>query len=169
MDAAKLAEFTGMYRKIRDNTTTEVRLSNGKLTMGAAELVPTGSATFEQGGRQVLFEGGRFRIVTPDDETVYERVDPARPSAADLAALAGTYTSPETGTPVTVAAKNGELTLAIGTNAPAPLRPTFRDAFMMQTTAIRFWRNANGNVTGLSAGDDRAWDLRFTKTAGETR
>ena len=34
---------------------------------------------------------------------------------------------------------------------------------MMQTTAIRFLRDADGNVTGLSAGDDRAWDLRFTR------
>ena len=55
------------------------------------------------------------------------------------------------------------MTLAIGSNLPVPLRPTFREAFMMQTTAIRFLRDADGNVTGLSAGDDRAWDLRFTR------
>jgi hypothetical protein len=62
-----------------------------------------------------------------------------------------------------VAAKDGELTLAIGSNPPARLRPTFRDAFLMQGTAIRFLRGADGNVTGLSAGDDRAWDLRFSR------
>jgi CubicO group peptidase (beta-lactamase class C family) len=164
MDAAKLGDLAGMYRQVRDNTVTELRVRDGKLTMGPnAELVPTGSSTFTQGARQFLFESGRFRIVTPDDETLYERVEPAHPSAAELAPLAGTYTSPDTGIPVTVAAKDGGLMLAIGSNAPLRLRPTFRDAFMMQATAIRFWRDASGNVTGMSAGDDRAWDLRFTR------
>ena len=67
------------------------------------------------------------------------------------------------GSRATVAAKNGELTLAIGSNLPVRLRPTFREAFMMQTTGIRFLRDANGIITGLSAGDDRVWDLRFTR------
>jgi hypothetical protein len=31
--------------------------------------------------------------------------------------------------------------------------------------AIRFLRDSAGNVTGFSAGDDRAWDIRFTRVA----
>ena len=73
------------------------------------------------------------------------------------------FTSPETETTLTVAAKDGELTLAIGSNPPVRLRPTFDDAFMMPAAAIRFLRDSDGKVTGLSAGDDRAWDLRFTR------
>ena len=64
---------------------------------------------------------------------------------------------------MTISAKEEELTLAIGSNQPVRLRPTFRDAFMMQGTSIRFLRDAQGNVTGFSAGDDRAWDLRFAR------
>ena len=110
--------------------------------------------------------------VTPDGDIVYERVDPAHLSGgkladAELAALAGSYASGETGSTVTIAAKAGELTLAIGWNTPVHLRPTFRDAFMMESgggpTSIVFHRNESGKVTGLSAGDDRAWDLRFTR------
>jgi hypothetical protein len=62
-----------------------------------------------------------------------------------------------------VAAKDGELTLAIGSNPPVRLRPTFHDAFMMPAAAIRFVRDSDGEVTGLSAGDDRTWDLQFTR------
>ena len=101
--------------------------------------------------------------MTPDGNTVYERVQSAHPSAAELAPLSGAYTSPETGTTLKVAAKDGELTLAIESNPPVRLRPTFRDGFMMQGTAILFTRGVDGSVTGLSAGDDRAWDLRFTR------
>jgi len=75
--------------------------------------------------------------------------------------------SGETGSTLTVAAKAGELTLAIGWNKPVRLRPTFRDAFMMETgggaASIVFRRDHAGKVTGLSAGDERVWDLRFTR------
>jgi hypothetical protein len=127
------------------------------------ELVPTGTSSFSAGNNQLIFESAGFRIVTPDGDTAYERVQLAHPSAAELALLAGAYTSPETGSTLTVAAKDGELLLAIESNPPVHLRPTFRDAFMMQGTAIRFLRGADASVTGLSAGDDRAWDLRFTR------
>jgi len=47
------------------------------------------------------------------------------------------------------------------------LRATFRDGFMMDgaggATSILFRRDADGRVTGLSAGDDRVWDLRFIR------
>ena len=163
-DPANLGERVGIYRKVRDNTVVELRLSDGKLTMGQNTLlVPTGAASFSMGDNQVVFQNGGFRTVTPDGDTLYERVQPAHPSAAELAPLAGVYTSAETGAALTVAVKGADLTLAIGSGAPARLRPTFRDAFLMQGTAIRFLRAADGGVTGLSAGDDRAWDLRFTR------
>ncbi|HUA58637.1 MAG TPA: serine hydrolase domain-containing protein [Verrucomicrobiae bacterium] len=163
VDAASVGERAGMYRKLRDNTVIELQVRDGKLMTGGAQLIPTGAATFSAGARQFVFEGSGLRIVTANEDVVYERVQPAHPSAADLAQFAGAYTSPETGSTLTVAAKEDELTLAIAANPPVRLRPTFRDAFMMQGTAIYFRRGADGNVAGLSAGDDRAWDLRFTR------
>jgi hypothetical protein len=164
-DPLKLGEWAGMYRKVRDNTVAELHVKNDKLTMdpGSVHLVPSGSAEFSAGDRRFLFEGGGFRIVTPDGDTIYERVHPAHPSESELKSLAGAYTSPEAGMRLRVADKGGELTLAIGPNPPTRLRPTFRDAFMMESTAIRFLRGTDGNVSGLTIGDDRAWDLRFTK------
>jgi hypothetical protein len=105
--------------------------------------------------------------VTPDGDIAYERVEPAHQSDSELAPLAWKYESGETGSMLTVAAKAGELTLTIGWNKPVRLRPTFRDAFMMETrggaASIVFHRDQAGKVTGLSAGDDRVWDLRFTR------
>jgi hypothetical protein len=153
-----------MYRKVRDNSAVELRVKDAKLTMDpGVQLVPTGVAGFSAGENQFLFDSGGFRVVTPDGDTVYERVQPAHPSASELASFAGAYTSPETDTTLTVAVKEGELTLAIGSNPPVRLRPTFDDSFMMPAAAIRFMRHSDGKVTGFSAGDDRAWDLRFTR------
>src|SRR5262249_19857749 len=125
--------------------------------------VPIADGAFQAGERHLVFESDGFRVATPDGDTAYERVPPMHPSAPELAAFTGTYSSPETDASLTIAATEGELTLTIGSGSPVRFRPTFRDAFMMQATAIRFLRDESGNVTGLSAGDDRAWDLRFTK------
>lgn len=125
------------------------------------------AAEFSEGQGKFLFQNERLSEVTPDGDIAYERVVPAHPSDSELTALAGKYDSGETGSTLTVTAKAHDLTLAIGWNKPVRLRPTFRDAFMMESgggaTSIVFHRDQGGKVIGLSAGDDRVWDLRFTR------
>ena len=166
VDPSKLQQWTGMYREIRDNAAVEVRIKDGKLTLdGRVELTPTGSGQFSIGSTQVVFEGAGFREIDADGEVAFERVEPAHPTASDLAALVGEYESRETESTLMVAAKSDQLTLAIASGAPVAPRPTYRDAFMMPrgSMSIRFLRDSAGNVMGLAAGDNRAWDLRFTR------
>ena len=167
VELATLQKLAGMYRKVRDNTVAEIRVRDGKLMFDRLELIPVGASEFSEGQNKVLFQDGHLSQVTPDGDIAYERVEAAHPSDSELTALAGKYESGETGSTLTVAAKAGEVTLAIGWNKPVRLRPTFRDAFMMENgggaTSIVFHRDQAGKVTGLSAGDDRVWDLRFTR------
>jgi CubicO group peptidase (beta-lactamase class C family) len=167
VEPATLGKLAGMYRKVRDNTVAELRVTDGKLMFDRQTLIPIGAAEFSAGQGKFLFQVDRLNQVTADGDIAYERVEPVHPSDSELAPLAGKYESGETGSTLTVAAKAGELTLAIGWNKPIRLRPTFRDAFMMENgggaTSIVFRRDQAGKVTGLSAGDDRAWDLRFTR------
>ena len=171
-DPAKLQPLAGMYRKVRDNTVSELRWRDGKLTFDPGiELVPVAAGKFLAPAieREFNFEEGtpvRLRVVTPTGDILYERVEPTQPAAAELAALTGEYESRETGTTLTFAlgAKPGELTFRIGSNPSVPLRPTFRDAFATPSgSSIRFLRDSAGKVIALSAGDDRVWDLRFTR------
>jgi len=167
VDPSDLQQWTGMYREIRNNAAVELRIKDDKLTLdGRAELTPTGSGQFSIGATQVVFDRAGFREIDADGEVVFERVEPAHPRASDLAAFAGKYESSEIGSALIVAAKGDQLTLAIGSGAAVVLRPTYRDAFMMPrgSASIRFLRDSAGNVTGLAAGDSRAWDLRFTRT-----
>ncbi len=156
-----------MYRKVRDNTVADLAVRDGKLSMGRTVLTLTGPGVFSVGERQFIFESDKLREVTPDGDILYERVEPAHPSDAGLKELAGDYESRDTRSTLKVAADSTGLTLAIGWNAPLRLRPTFRDAFMMEgrggAASIRFLRDSAGKITGLSAGDDRAWDIRFTR------
>jgi CubicO group peptidase (beta-lactamase class C family) len=170
VETASLDKLAGMYRKVRDNTVAEIRVRDGKLMFDRLALIPVGASEFSAGEARFLFHDGRLNQVTPDGDIAYQRLEPAHPSDSELAPLAGKYESGETGSTLTVAAKVGELTLAIGWDKPIRLRPTFRDAFMMENgggaTSIVFHREQAGKVTGLSAGDDRVWDLRFTRVVG---
>jgi len=167
IEPATLGRLAGMYRKVRDNTVAEFRVRDGKLMFDRQALIPVSATEFSAGQGKFVFQGGRLNQVTADGDIAYERVEPAHPTDTELAPLAGKFESGETGSTLTVAAKAGELTLAIGWNKPVRLRPTFRDAFVMENgggaMSIVFHRDQAGNVTGLSAGDDRVWDLRFTR------
>jgi CubicO group peptidase (beta-lactamase class C family) len=170
VEPAELEKLTGMYRKLRDNTVAELRVKDGKLMFDRLPLIPVGATEFSAGDGRFIFQNGRVNHMTPDGDIAYERVEPAHPSEAELAPLAGKYESSETASTLTVAAKAGQLMLAIGWNKPVLLRPTFRGAFIMENSgaSIFFHRDQGGKVTGLSAGDDRVWDLRFTRIEDAT-
>jgi len=167
VEPTTLEKVAGLYRKVRDNTVAEVRVRDGKLMFDRQALIPVSAAEFSAGQSKFVFQDGHLNQATPDGDIAYERVEAAHPSESESTALAGKYESGETGSTLTVAARAGELTLAIGWSKPVRLRPTFRDAFMMENgggaTSIVFHRDQAGKVTGLSAGDDRVWDLRFTR------
>jgi hypothetical protein len=58
----------------------------------------------------------------------------------------------------------GELRYRVGVLAPVSLRPAFHDVFAAPGgISIRFIRDSSGKVSGLSAGDSRVWDLRFSR------
>ena len=172
-DPAKLEGLAGMYRKLRDNTVVRIKWRDGKLVTerGKTELVPVAAGKFLAGSTetQIQFEEAsplRMRIITQIDEVLYQRVEPVQPTSAELAALAGEYESREAGATLKLApgAKPGEMTYQIGASAPVTLRPTFRDAFETPSgSSIYFIRDASGNVVAISAGEDRVWDLRFTR------
>jgi hypothetical protein len=167
VQTSTLQQWTGMYRKQRDNTVVELVLKDGRLAFNpGSTLVPTAPGTFVAGERKLVFEGNGFRDATPNGDTVYERVEVAHPTDEELRSLAGQYESPDTGSPVTVALKDGRLTFAIASQPPLRMRPTFRDGFMIEApgagaASVRFLRDTGGKVTGLNVGDDRAWDIRF--------
>lgn len=172
-DPAKLQALAGMYRKLRDNTVVRIKWHEGKLTTerGKTELVPEAAGKFMLGATEteIRFEEAspiRMRMINQFEEVFYQRVEPVQPTSAELAALAGEYKSRETGATLKLApgAKPGEMTYQIGSNAPVTLRPTFRDAFETPSgSSIYFIRDASGNVVAISAGEDRVWDLRFTR------
>ena len=89
-----------------------------------------------------------------------------RPSAADLAAYAGRYTSDEAETAFTIAAGDAgsDLVLKRRPDTVLQMRPVDKDVFAVPTLGtITFRRGADGRVNELSVKLGRVWDLRFQR------
>lgn len=90
--------------------------------------------------------------------------DPAfKPSPTDLAQYAGTYTSDEIETEVTVAVENGVLVIKRRPNTVLTLRPHSRDRFEAGSMGLMTFRRDSDRIAEFSVTQDRVWDLRFRR------
>jgi hypothetical protein len=174
--AAKITEqeaaaVAGMYRNAKTGTIqtfvadkAAVRLESGPalVHLSASRFTPaTGGRTYEFDGR------GGLRIAA-DNNTAdsYERVAPAKPTAAELHLLAGTYATDEAEVVMEVSVENGELKIARRPDTKLTLRPLYKDAFTAPGLGVViFRRDGKGRVTSFSVVQDRVWDLRLTRRA----
>lgn len=140
------AAQAGMYRSLRDHSVMS-------LAAGA------------DAARYRFEAGDRLRVISEQDEVVYEKVQPWTPSSADLAQFAGDYASDEAEVTITVSLENGRLIALRRPDTRLTLAPTYKDGFNAPGLgSVRFLRDASGKVTEMSIGESRVWDLRFRKT-----
>jgi CubicO group peptidase (beta-lactamase class C family) len=92
-----------------------------------------------------------------------KRDESYRPSAAALAAFAGTYDSGEAEATLTIAVEGDALVLERRPGSKVTLRPRAADTFDGGVGTLVFRRGADGRVAELSVVQDRVWDLRFRR------
>jgi len=85
------------------------------------------------------------------------------PSAAELAAFAGTYYSPELETSYTFRVENSKLILVRRREAPTELMPTSSDSFRGRGLQFSFTRD-KGKPNGFTVDAGRTKNLRFDRT-----
>jgi CubicO group peptidase (beta-lactamase class C family) len=150
LTAAQLQQAAGMYR------STLTGLS-----------VVVGSERDGLRGRTWTFDGHGGATATDAYGTVehYERVELAKPTAEELAQLAGSYTSDEAETTITAAVERGALVLKQRPDTTIALTPLYADAFKAGSLGtVIFRRDATGRASGFSVVEDRVWDLRFQRS-----
>jgi hypothetical protein len=87
----------------------------------------------------------------------------ATPTAAQLTDFAGTYTSEEAETTVSVALQGDSLVIKRRPDTTLQLTPVYADAFNAPQLGLVIFRREAGRVTALSVVQDRVWDLRFAR------
>jgi len=169
LSATQLEARAGLYRDARTGEPFRLSLDDGRLRAGNTALVPLSPTSFRAGaaGRMLSFEASpgstRMRIRergAQGDTATYEPVPAFTPTAAELAAFAGEYSSPDTETGITVVVADDRLFLHRRPAARLPLTPVYPGAFNSPIGLIRFFRS-NGEVTELSVRQGRVYDLRF--------
>jgi hypothetical protein len=167
-----LREVAGLYRDRRRNAVLSIEFENGGLRnrelgplyfTGKDALVNALAAARVQVERDAQGRLSGLRIAAGAETTAFDRVEPAHPTAADLAAFAGEYASDEAELVLRVAVEDGKLVIHRRPDAKIPLTPTYADAFEGELGGIRFLRGPKGIVTEMSVSQDRVWDLRFQR------
>jgi CubicO group peptidase (beta-lactamase class C family) len=168
-----VAAIAGRYHSSRTEEVLVLVVRNGMLADSLSNVVylPWGGNRFRaRGGTtelEVLREGTKpaIRRTAPNARgNVYERVEIPDASPAALAALAGTYRSPELGATFTLTVRDGALGIDAGYRGFEPMRPLYRDGFALSGGRIaRFTRDARGRVTGFVVWAGRVRHLRFDR------
>jgi len=174
LPGATLQRLAGLYRDPVTGSTVELRAEGGALRDGGTTLIPLSETTFARGsgGQRMVFDaatGGRPGYTLEAWQYTNQRYEPVeswQPTAAELAALAGTYHSDDAETTYVVGAEDGRLTVWQRPSRTRTFAPIYKDGFRSGGNIVRFRRDASGGVTGLSLSLGRVYDMRFERVGG---
>jgi hypothetical protein len=128
------------------------------IPQSATRFVTNDLFTYEfdgRGGLRTIDEFGRV--------IVYDRVEPVRPSPAELRAFTGRYTSDEVNTTLELLVDDGVLVIRRPPDWNIRLTPVYADAFRGDLGWITFERDVSGRVIRLNVTQDRMWRLPFDR------
>jgi CubicO group peptidase (beta-lactamase class C family) len=177
--SADLSSYAGLFFAPENGLVRRVYAQEGKLFYerapgNASELAPLGGNRFAMVGapepaeaRFVTSSGGTREMhvgPTSGRPIVFQAVEPATPSAEDLAGYAGTYYSEELDVTYTLTVEGGNLVAKTKRRPALVLRPAFSEAFSAPAGGLlRFTRDAGKKVTGFGLTVGRARNLGFTR------
>jgi CubicO group peptidase (beta-lactamase class C family) len=144
-----------------------------KHTLVAAGPAQFRDQDFPDGRRLIVFEpaaGGaraRIRITTIENgrtqEQELERAELWKPSAGELASLAGAYRSEELDTTWRLAFEDGRLFLRYRTAPVEALAPTVADTLAVGGMVLHLARDASGRVSGFTVDEGRVRGIGFAR------
>jgi CubicO group peptidase (beta-lactamase class C family) len=175
--ASDLSRYAGPYRDSKLGTFAVLTAAGGRLSLRAqgeqVPLAPVEPNRFAPADGAITLEfattpgaGGRpgFSILEEGEAPQqFQPIDPWKPSAADLAACAGSYAADEVRGVFRFVVEDGRLVLKHRTIPDTPWEPMLADTFTEGYRNVTFTRDGNGRVNGLKLDADRVRGLSFRK------
>jgi CubicO group peptidase (beta-lactamase class C family) len=173
LTAEEGAALAGLYRAPLPIGVIRVEAGQDGLSIrGIGRLIPQSATRFVTADRRTLAFDGRGGLRGVDEfgtVTELQRVEPAAPTPEALEELTGRYVSDEAETTLDVAIDSGRLVIRRRPGLVTPLTPVYADAFTGGTLGwVVFRRDRSGRVEALSLGQERVWDLRFSRVTDTT-
>lgn len=165
--------FAGWYRNLDSHSALQLSAANGDLVAFGTHFKPRDANHFAASpGAEIIFDraqNGNTRLTLALEDAApqaFERFDPLKPSAEDLAQYAGEYASAELQATYRFAVKDGKLTLTRNWEEPFALEATVRDEFQSPAgVAIVFRGDGAGHITGCDLFAGRVRNISFTRVA----
>jgi CubicO group peptidase (beta-lactamase class C family) len=167
-----LDTYAGLYREPITGAPIRIAVSQGVLRARGAPLLPLSQTDFQFGSstRRLIFSrDGQsvtgFRVEDGESfDRRYDRVPEWTPSPTELADFTGTFRSEEAETTLVVSVEDGALELWQRPNDTRTYAPVYSDAFQARgSTVVRFRRDDEGHVIGLSLSLGRVYDMHFAR------
>jgi CubicO group peptidase (beta-lactamase class C family) len=179
LDETTLTGFTGLFANTARSESRSIELRDMRLMLGSDPdhvLRPVAADTLQVGDnlhRRLRFvrgpEGGLREVhdtMAPLPPVVYQLVERATPTEAELAEYVGRYGSDELDVRYTVQIDEGKLGIQRRKYDVTPLAPTYKDAFTGGAD-VRFTRDVNGAVNGFLLTTGRVRNVRFVRLRDE--
>jgi CubicO group peptidase (beta-lactamase class C family) len=161
-----LQKLSGLYRNDRTGYPLAVSvLGDTLITDYYGPLKAVSNCHFEAQNAQLIFEERGLNYITLSDTIRFDRVSPARIDPQSTKDYLGLYYAEELQATVTILLKNNVLTLHLSPQQEFSLAPAYQNALMATNLGVTFVfvRDADGQVTGMKANDERVRNLKFVK------
>jgi CubicO group peptidase (beta-lactamase class C family) len=161
------SRLIGLYRSTEPVNVLTIQFVEGHLRVpDVANLVPQSSTRFVTNDLFTYEFDGRGGLRTTDEfgrVIAYQHVEPAHPSAADLRAFAGRYSSDEVNTTLELLVDDGALVIRRRPDWNIRLTPVSADVFRGDLGWITFERDRSGRIVRMNVSQDRMWRLPFER------
>jgi CubicO group peptidase (beta-lactamase class C family) len=164
--------YLGLYFAEPLQSVIEIAAVDDRLTAriqtARLPLVPSGVNEFTVEGlpTSLRFTEDRRALTLTllgEEQGPFVRVTPPTPDPSELAALAGSYTSPELSTTWTIAVDSGRAVLKARVFGQRPLEPVVRDVFRSSAGVVTVTRSGEGRITGFEFSASRMLRIRFDR------
>jgi CubicO group peptidase (beta-lactamase class C family) len=171
LTSEEAAALAGLYRAPLPIGVVRVEAGKDGLSIrGIGPLIPQSAKRFVTADRRVLEFNGQGGLRGADEfgtVTELQRVEPATPSVEALREFTGRFISEEAEATLEVAVESERLVIRRRPGMVTPLTPVYADAFTGNLGWVVFRRDGAGRIEALSLGQERLWDLRFSRLSAQ--
>lgn len=166
----QLKKYVGTWSNDVTRFANRITLDNGELKLLGGSLRQIADGSFLFAGRKVIFTNNddgmpaSFALANADGSmSRFTRRPEWKPTAAELAALAGDWYSEEAQARFTLSVEGVKAYIVQRPTLRLELTPVYKDHFSAQGYVIWITRNSKGKVSKLHVGGSRMRDMLFQR------
>jgi hypothetical protein len=164
-----LQQYVGIWVDKQTRTPVTFAINNGVLSLNGESLRPVGDGVFTYAYSRVEFtkdKQGKLEGREIDENGLiypFHRKPDWKPTAADLAPIAGEWYSEEAQAAFTVTIEGEKAYLTQRPSLKLALKPLYEDHFGAANYIVWVARDKGGKITGLHIGGSRMRDMPFVR------